>query len=60
MASLIDIFEKSEFNNQINKKADKTPLTVDGGLDLIGDDALVDTARGGAVNKTPYSSTVKF
>jgi hypothetical protein len=61
MASLIDIFEKSEYKDQINKKgSDKTPLTVDGGKDLIGNDTLVDNSRGGAINKTPYSSTVKY
>jgi hypothetical protein len=60
MASLIDIFEKSEYKDQIKKNSDKTPLTVDGGKDLIGNDSLVDTSRGGAVSKTPYSSTVKY
>jgi len=61
MASLIDIFNKSEYKDQINKKGtDKTPLTVDGGKDLIGNDALVNQARGGEVSKKPYSDSVTY
>lgn len=61
MASLIDIFENSEYKNQINKNGtDKTPLTVDGGKDLIGNDTLVDRVRGGAVSKKPYSDGVTY
>jgi hypothetical protein len=61
MASLIDIFNKSEYKDQINKKGtDKTPLSIDGGKDIIANDSLVDQTRGGAVSKTPYSDSVTY
>lgn len=61
MASLLELFENSEFQDQIKKNSgDKTPLSIDGGTDLIADDNLVDQARGGPINKTPYSSTVRY
>ena len=60
MASLIELFEQNKKQYEIKNKGDKTPLTVDGGKDLIGDDVLVDTARGGAIDKKKYSDTVKY
>ena len=60
MASLIELFEQTKEQYEIKNKGDKTPLSIDGGKDIIADDNLVDQARGGAVNPAPYSSTVKF
>lgn len=60
MASLIDLFKAKEEEYKINNGGDKTPLSNDGGINLIADESLVDAARRGAINNTPYSSTVNF
>jgi hypothetical protein len=60
MASLIDLYKGSEYENGIDKNKDKTPLSNDGGKNIIANEKFVDQVRGGAVNTTKYSDTVNF
>tara|TARA_B110000285_G_scaffold175948_1_gene197416 strand:+ start:2061 stop:2243 length:183 start_codon:yes stop_codon:yes gene_type:complete len=59
MASIQDLYEKSEFAKLADKSADKTPIEKDGGLDLSADEKALTKARGGKLNQKPYSETVK-
>lgn len=58
--SLIELFNESEYKDQIKKNTDKTPLSEDGGKDLIADEELVKKARGGDINTNKYSDTVIY
>ena len=60
MASILELFgEKGPKTSQINKKGqDKTPISVDGGMDLANDSNL-QKARKGIVNTKKYSDSVK-
>jgi len=60
MASLIDLYRGSEYENGIDKNKDKTPLSNDGGKNIIGNESVVEEARGGKVNTTKYSDTVNY
>jgi hypothetical protein len=58
MASILELFgDKGPTTSQINKKGDKTPISVDGGLDL-STEANLKKARGGQLNSKFYSDTV--
>jgi len=59
MASLIDLFRGSEFEN-VPKGNDKTPISNDGGVNIIADKDYVDQVRGGAIKPTKYSDGVNF
>ena len=53
MASIKDLYDKSEFSKYpqgVGK--DKTPISKD--------EKALNQARGGKLNQTPYSSTVKL
>jgi hypothetical protein len=58
-ASIIDIYKGSEFENAGGKSTkDKTPISNDGGVDLI---KQAEQFRGGAIPFTkPYSNTVNY
>ena len=61
MASLIDLYNGSEYENGIDKNKDKTPISNDGGTNIIADEKYVDQVRGGAVNSaTKYSDRVNY
>jgi len=60
MASLIDLYKGSEYENGIDKNKDKTPLSNDGGKNIIGNEGTVEEARGGKVNTTKYSDSVNY
>jgi hypothetical protein len=58
MASILELFgDKGPKTSQINKKGDKTPISVDGGLDLANE-ANLKKARGGQLNSKFYSDSV--
>ena len=60
MASLIDLYKGSEYENGIDKNKDKTPISNDGGVNLIADENYVDEVRGGKVDTGKYSDRVNY
>lgn len=58
MASIQDLYNKSEFSKLADKSKDKTPLSADEGNKLHKDDKALATARGGKVNLKKYSDSV--
>ena len=59
MASIEELYNKSEFSKYPQgKDKDKTPIELDGGKDLRKESNL-EKARGGKVNLSKYSDTVK-
>jgi hypothetical protein len=63
MASIKDLYDKSEFSKYpqgVGK--DKTPISKDDFdlKELSKDEKALKQARGGQLNQTPYSSTVKL
>lgn len=57
MASILDLYKKSNFAKLPNAGGDKTPISVDGGKDLSNEQTLA-KARGGKLNEKKYSDTV--
>lgn len=63
MASIKDLYDKSEFSKfPQGKNLDKTPISKDDYdlKELSKDEKALKQARGGQLNQTPYSSTVKL
>ena len=63
MASIKDLYDKSEFSKfPKGKNLDKTPISKDDFdlKELSKDEKALKQARGGQLNQTPYSSTVKL
>ena len=61
MASIQDLYEKSEFAKLADASKDKTPISADdSGNKLHKDEKALNQARGGKLNQTPYSTTVKL
>ena len=61
MASIQDLYEKSEFAKLADKSKDKTPISADdGGNKLHKDDKALAQARGGKLNDKKYSDSVKY
>jgi len=61
MASIQDLYEKSEFAKLADKSKDKTPISADdGGNKLHKDDKALAQARGGKLSDKKYSDTVKY
>jgi hypothetical protein len=61
MASIIDLYKGSEFENAPKKSNDKTPISDDGGVNMIANKTELDRVRGGAVQNTKkYSDTVNL
>jgi len=62
MASIKDLYDKSEFSKFPRTGADKTPISKDDFdlKELSKDEKALKQARGGKLNQTPYSSTVKL
>lgn len=57
MASILDMYNKSDYKNLPDKTKDKTPLEEDGGLDLSRDEAKLKQARGGTLNEKKYTDS---
>jgi len=61
MASIQELYEKSEFAKLADKSKDKTPISADdGGNKLHKDDKALAQARGGKLNEKKYSDSVKY
>ena len=61
MASIQELYEKSEFAKLADKSKDKTPISADdGGNKLHKDDKALAQARGGKLTDKKYSDTVKY
>ena len=61
MASIQELYEKSEFAKLADKSKDKTPISSDdGGNKLHKDDKALAQARGGKLNDKKYSDSVKY
>ena len=61
MASIQELYEKSEFAKLADKSKDKTPISADdGGNKLHKDDKALAQARGGKLNQKKYSDSVKY
>jgi hypothetical protein len=58
MASIEDIYKKSDFAKLGKNLKDKTPISADGGIDILKDGPKLEKARGGKLNLTPYSYTI--
>lgn len=59
MASIQDLYSKSEFAKLNGSKADKTPTSADMVNKLHKDDKALATARGGKLNQSKYSDSVE-
>lgn len=60
MASIQELYEKSEFAKLADKSKDKTPISADdGGNKLHKDDKALAQARGGKLNQKKYSDSVQ-
>mgnify|MGYP000518904473 CR=1 FL=1 len=61
MASIQELYEKSEFAKLADKSKDKTPISADdGGNKLHKDDKALAQARGGKLTDKKYSDTVTY
>jgi hypothetical protein len=58
MASIEDLYKKSEFSKLPRKGFDQTPISSDGGVDIIKDAKKLEKARGGKLNEKKYSDSV--
>lgn len=59
MASIQDLYNKSEFAKLADNKKDKTPISADNQNKLHKDDKALAQARGGKLNLKKYSDSVK-
>jgi|TARA_B100001094_G_C17906618_1_gene659145 hypothetical protein len=59
MASIEDIYKGSEFAKVANGSKDKTPISADELNKLHKDDKALAQARGGKLNLSKYSDSVK-
>lgn len=58
MSKILDLYNKSEFAKLGKSTLDKTPISVDGGLDL-GNEKNLEKARGGKLAEKKYSDTIE-
>jgi hypothetical protein len=58
MASIQDLYNKSEFSKLADKGKDKTPISADSTNKLHKDDKALANARGGKLNQKKYSDSV--
>ena len=59
MASIQDLYNKSEFSKLGKSNKDKTPISADEGNKLHKDEKALANARGGKLNQNKYSDSVK-
>ncbi len=57
MASILDIYKKSDFNKLPDSSKDKTPIEADGGKDLSKNESALEKARGGKLNEKKYTDS---
>ena len=57
MASIEELYKKSEFAKLGSSTSDKTPVSLDGGKDLSNEEKLA-KARGGKLADKKYSDSV--
>jgi hypothetical protein len=57
MASILDMYKKSDFNKLPDKSKDKTPIEADGGPDLSKNESALEKARGGKLNERKYTDS---
>jgi len=60
MASIQELYEKSEFAKLADNSKDKTPISADEVNKLHKDDKSLAQARGGKLSDKKYSDTVKY
>ena len=58
MASIQDLYDKSEFAKLADSVKDKTPISADEQNKLHKDEKALANARGGKVNLSKYSDSV--
>jgi hypothetical protein len=58
MASIQDLYDKSEFAKLADSGKDKTPISADEQNKLHKDEKALANARGGKVNLSKYSDSV--
>lgn len=58
MASIEELYNKSEFSKLADKSKDKTPISANEGNKLHKDDKALKQARGGNLNLSKYSDSV--
>jgi len=59
MATIEDLYKASDFSKlKGSSPADKTPISIDGGVDLAKEKNL-EKARGAKLNLKPYSDSVQ-
>tara|TARA_Y100000389_G_scaffold202629_1_gene248490 strand:- start:635 stop:817 length:183 start_codon:yes stop_codon:yes gene_type:complete len=58
MASIKDLYDKSEFSKLADKSKDKTPISADSTNKLSKNEKALATARGGKLNLKKYSDSV--
>lgn len=58
MASIEELYNKSEFSKLGKSNKDKTPISADEGNKLHKDDKALANARGGKLNEKKYSDSV--
>lgn len=59
MASIEELYNKSDFSKLPNGSKDKTPISADdSGNQLHKDDKALSVARGGKLNEKKYSDSV--
>mgnify|MGYP005997729683 FL=1 len=59
MASIQDLYNKSEFSKLGKSNKDKTPISADEGNKLHKDEKALANARGGKLNQNKYSDSIK-
>ena len=59
MASIQELYEKSEFAKLADKSKDKTPISADEVNKLHKDDKALAQARGGKLADKKYSDTIE-
>lgn len=60
MTSIIEMYENNKDLNDVpkGKNKDKTPISPDGGVDLLNDEKLLERSRGGRLNTKKYSDSI--
>ena len=59
MASIQDLYNKSEFSKLGKSNKDKTPISANEGNKLHKDEKALANARGGKLNQNKYSDSIK-
>jgi len=59
MASIQELYEKSDFAKLVDKSKDKTPISADDINKLHKDEKALTQARGGKLSVKKYSDSIK-